>query len=290
MTPDRIANAIMMDTSFTGHYLIVEGKKDVKLFGKFINELKVRIEPAFGNERVKELLNILDKRGFDKRLGVIDADFRNILNITENIDGLFITDEHDIEVMMIKTKALENVINLYCTKESIKKYERSIGISIREKIYSLGKEVGFIKLANNIYDLGLVFKPKNPEGNQIKYSKFICNTTLNFLGKDTLIDKVINYSRNKSENIKEKRIIIEKVQEIEKNDYEILQLINGHDISNFLYILFKKILKSKNKMLFDYNAIEDSLILAYELDYFRNTQLYKNIKDWGKAANIQIFI
>ncbi len=289
ITPNRIANAIMMDSSFIGYYLIVEGKKDVKLYSKFIVEEKVKIEPAFGLEKVKKVLEILESRGFERKIGIIDADFRNILGIKENINGLFVTDEHDIEVMMIKTKALETIINIYCSKKSINVFEKNIGTSIREKVYSLGKEVGYLKLANKIYDLGLVFKPQKPDGKQIKYSKFTCSQTLNFLGKDKLVDTVINYSNNKSENIKDKDIILEKVQEIEKNDYDLLQLINGHDLSNFIYLLMKKVLKSKNKMLVDFNSVEDSLILAYELDYFRKTQLYEDIKNWEEKKNTQIF-
>ncbi len=289
ITPDRIANAIMMNSSFTGYYIIVEGKKDVKLYSKFIVEKKVNIEPAFGNEKVIAVLEILEKRGFERKIGIIDSDFRKILGIKKDIDGLFVTDEHDIEVMMIKTKALETIINTYCSKTSIKKYEEDIGTSIRDKIYSLGKEIGYLKLANKIYDLGLVFKPKNPDGKQINYSKFTCSRSLNFLGKDKLVDTVINYSNNKSKNIKDKRIILDKLQEIENNDYDLLQLINGHDLTNFIYLLMKKVLKSKNRMLVDYNSVEDSLILAYELNYFRDTQLYKNVKDWEVKNNTQIF-
>ena len=58
ITPERTANAIMQDSRFNGYYLIVEGKKDVKLYGKFINEETIRIKPAFGNEKVKKVLKI----------------------------------------------------------------------------------------------------------------------------------------------------------------------------------------------------------------------------------------
>ena len=75
ITPERTANAILQDNSFNGYYLVVEGNKDVKLYGKFVNNQDFRIKPAFGNEKVKEVLSILEDRGFDKRIGIIDSDF-----------------------------------------------------------------------------------------------------------------------------------------------------------------------------------------------------------------------
>lgn len=289
ITPERTANAIMQDTQFNGYYLIVEGNKDVKLYGKFINESNIKITPAFGNEKVKKVLEILDERGFEKRVGIIDSDFQKILNITEDIGGLFITDEHDIEVMIIKTKALENVLNVYCSSQKIKEFEKNKGTTIREALLSLGKEIGYLKLANKVYDLGLVFKPKNVDGKQIKYNKFICEKTFNFLGAENLIDATINYSRNRSDSLKEKEIITEKFIEISEQELDLMQLVNGHDLSNFLYILMKKILKSRSRMLNDFNCIEDSLILAYEFSYFQETDLFTQIVNWSKEKNVQIF-
>lgn len=289
ITPERTANAIMQDTRFAGYYLVVEGQKDVKLYGKFVNSEIIRIRPAFGNEKVKRVLQILDERGFENRVGIIDSDFKKILKITENLNGLFITDDHDIEVMIIKTKALENVLNVYCSKTKIKEFEKKRGTTIREALLSLGKEIGYLKLANKIYDLGLVFKPKNAEGNQIRYNKFTCEKTFNFLGSESMIQTIINYSRNRDTTLKEKNTIEEKFTEVSEQELDLMQLTNGHDLSNFLYILMKKILKSRNKMLTDYRAVEDSLILAYELSYFKETELFNQLTDWANQNGIKLF-
>ena len=289
ITPERTANAIMQDSNFKGYYLIVEGKKDVKFYGKFINDNEICIKPAFGNAKVKKILELLDERGFEKKIGIIDSDFRKILNITESIGGLFITDDHDVEVMIIKTKALESVLNIYCSKSKIKEFETQSGCSIRHAILSLGKEVGYLKLANKIYNLGLVFKPINPDGNQIKYSSLVCEKTLNFLGSKQLIQTAINYSRNKSDCIVQEAIIIDKHKIISEQELDLFQLVNGHDLTNFLYVLMKKVLKSNNKMLVDYNSIEDSLILACDYSYFKETVLYNSMLKWSIDKGCSLF-
>lgn len=288
ITPERTANAIMQDKSFTGHYLLVEGNKDVKLYGKFINSDNVRIKPAFGNEKVKEILSILENRGFDKKIGIIDSDFNKILKNEISIDGLFMTDDHDIEVMIIKTKALENVIRIFCSNTQIVKFEKDNNTTIRKSLLKVGKEIGYLKLANNIHDLGLIFKPKKADGNLIKYGNFTCDKTLNYLGDEKLIDTLINYSRVKSPTIKSKPEIQEVFSNLKKDEFDLNQLVNGHDLSNLLYLLMKKVLKSRNKMLVNNNSVEDSLILSYEYDFFKETELYSNLKEWSDSKNLEI--
>lgn len=288
ITPERTANAIMQDKSFKGHYLLVEGNKDVKLYGKFLNTNNVKIKPAFGNERVKSILSILENRGFDKKIGIIDSDFNKILDNDINIDGLFITDDHDIEVMIIKTRALENVIRIFCSNAQIAKFEKDNDTTIRNSLLEIGKEIGYLKLANNIHDLGLIFKPKKADGNLIKYANFTCDKTLSYLGNDKLIDTIMNYSRVKSPSMKTKPEIEEVFLKIKKDEFDLNQLVNGHDLSNLIYLLIKKVLKSRNKMLVNSNSVEDSLILSYEYDFFKETEIYANLKEWSEFRNLEI--
>ena len=289
ITPERTANAILQDNNFEGHYLIVEGDKDIKLYGKFINNQNFRIKPAFGNEKVKEVLRILEERGFDKKIGIIDSDFNKILENELDIDGLFITDDHDIEVMIIKTKALENVIRIFCSEAKIRKFEKANSTTIRTALLNIGKEIGYLKLANKLHNLGLVFKPKTADGNLIKYSNFTCDKTLSFLGDVKLVDTIMNYSRVKSPSMKVKDEIVKTFNEIKAENYDLNQLVNGHDLSNLLYLLMKKALASRNKMLVNNNSVEDSLILSYEYDYFKKTELYSDLRVWADSKGLGLF-
>lgn len=289
ITTERIANAIMQNAPFEGHYLVVEGPKDSKLYGRFINNQEIIIKVAFGKQKVKEVIEILTKRRFDRKIGIIDADFTRITEDEVEIDGLFITDDHDIEVMVIKTRALNDVLHIFCFKSKIQEFEKKHKISVRDQIFGLGKEIGYLKLANKIYDLGLVFKPKNPEGNQIKYKNFISDKTLKYLGDEKMIGTVINYSVNKSENIQSKIIINDRLSAIKEKEYPIDQLVNGHDLINALFILMKKVLSSKNKTLQCTNSVEDSLTLAYEFNDFKTTDLYVEIKNWADKNEVNVF-
>ncbi len=128
ITAERTANAIMLNTSFEGHHLIVEGKKDQKVYEKFINDKEIIIQIAFGKEKVKEIIRILTERGFNRKIGIIDADFIRINEEEDIIDGLFITDDHDIEVMIIKTQALENVLIRFALNQKLQHSKKKVEI------------------------------------------------------------------------------------------------------------------------------------------------------------------
>ncbi|MFC9709278.1 hypothetical protein ACFTRD_14125 [Paenibacillus sp. NPDC056933] len=285
ITPDRIANSIMQDSTFLGHYLLVEGKKDLKLFNKFISS-KVAIKVAWGCENVKEVLNILDFRGHTKSFGVVDADFSTILEIPNNSENLFLTDFHDIEVMMFESNALQTVLNIL-GKNTNDKY--SDVQEIREKLFELGVELGYLKLANKMYDLGLSFKPERIEGNQLKYKKFVSEVDFSFLGEDKMVETVIDYSRSRSSKTLDFEEIMSALINVKKEIYDQNHLVNGHDLSNLLYIFLKKLIKSTNKMLVDFNSIEDSLLLAYETNDFVKTKLCFNICEWSSSNEIEVF-
>lgn len=289
ITPSRIANAIMQDQRYHGIYLAVEGKKDLKLFRKFVSSDDVEIKVAFGCEKVKEVLKILEDRGFDRVVGIIDRDFKEIQGEVDVLDRLFLTDHHDIEVMMINSSSLDHVLSVCCNSDRIKSFEEKNGTDIRNTVLELGKEVGYLKLANKIHNLGLLFKPDRPEGNVIKYRDFICDKTLDFKGEEKLINSVVNYSRNRSKNMKNTDEIKDCYCKVCSQSYDLNQISNGHDLSNILLILMSKVLKSGNKLLANYNAVEDLLIIGYEYSEFKDTNLFKNMDKWSQSSGFRIF-
>lgn len=288
MTPDRVANAICMDSNSHKYYLLTEGEKDTLLFSKFINKETIEIRPVFGCSKLLECFNILKHREFNRYIGVIDGDFHRILGTVPEIENLFLVDFHDIEIMMIKSSALNNIVNISGYGSKVKEFEKDKNIALLNALLNSAKNIGYLRLANNIHSLGLKFKPDKPEGNQIPYKDFICDDLV-FRSCETMIKRIIDYSRNKNVNLKSEVDIKEKFFEVSKNEYDIDQLVNGHDITNILSMFFVKKIKCKKSMVADHNAITDSLILAFETTEFQKTNLYKELKKWSGKNGIVLF-
>jgi hypothetical protein len=285
----RVANAIMLDNSYSGFYLIVEGVKDSKLFNKYINHSNVRIREAFGRVNVEQVLNTLSERGFNRKVGVIDSDFDELLDIKSATPDLVKTDHHDIEVMIFKTKAFDEVLKVFCSVTKIAKFEKDAALSIRDIIMSLAKELGYLKIANKIYNMGLHFRPATSEGNELKYHNFIDEKTLKFKGIKALIETVRNYSNGKSENlvaydIAEKNLLLQ-----QKIAYDVYHLVNGHDLGNILFLVIKKTFGSPNKMLTSHHSVEDSLLLAFDYDDFKQSKLFKLLTEWADKQKVDFF-
>lgn len=286
ITSERIANSISMDTS-NRTPLLLEGKKDIKLFKNFISKKNVYLIPTFGCFNLIDVIDKLISRGFNNYLGIIDGDFHKILDTTPQKNNLLICDCHDIEIMMYNSPALNKIINIVDEKDETSEFEKKRNDKINNVVLNLASKIGYLKLANTKYQLGLTFKPKDPEGKTINYSNFI-TSELTFTKNEDMIQSIVNYSMNKS-NPKKIDEIKTKLEEVTQGKYDLLQICNGHDVSNILYLFFKKKLKLNTKQLSDYRSIEDMFIMCYEFNYFQQTCLYSSILEWGKKNNINIF-
>ncbi|MGX5643067.1 hypothetical protein ACWKUB_28115 [Bacillus toyonensis] len=289
MTADRTANAIIMqDTSSDKTFVIVEGMKDYKLYTKFLNvHNQVEIKQVGGTERVQQVIQILNEREFNSKVGIIDSDFSKILNDEVDVENLFLTDFHDSEVMMFESPALEMVLSMYVTREKLETFLDKR--EIREIIIKLAEEIGLLKLANYVHGLGLAFKPREADGNTLKYKDFINDRTLDLIGREQLIQAVRNYSFNRSDSVAEIDVIKERIEELSNSEYELVQLVNGHDLSNIIFLLLKKVLRCNNRSLYDYNSIEDALIMSYEARYWVETELFQNLHKWAELNDEDLF-
>ena len=288
ISPSRIANEILQGKTYNGIYVFVEGIKDWKLYSKFFNSEVAKVKPTFGSKNLLEVFEILNNRGFQDKIGILDKDFLDIYASIPNIDNIFFSDCHDLEVMMISSKAFDNVLRIFVTTDKIEDFEKKVNKKIRDLIFSISDNIGYLKLIEKKYSFGLKFKPDKPEGNQLKYSDFI-SEKMEYLGDDKLIKTVINYSRSKTDKTLNEKEIKGKFLEEKKNKYSSQQLSNGHDLSNLIFIFLKKTVRSKNNMLSDFNSIEDSLVLAYELEDFKKTILYNNLLNWSQKNETNLF-
>ncbi|HDG1670449.1 TPA: hypothetical protein PFE31_004777, partial [Kluyvera ascorbata] len=134
-------------------------------------------------------------------------------------------------------------------------------------------------------NLGLAFKPLRPEGNKLKYKKFICEQNFLYLGHEKMINTVVEYSTNRGGDIASRDFISKCLEKIIEEEYNPFDIVNGHDLSEILYIICKKGLKSQNKLLNDAGCVEDMLRMTYNLDHFKKTKIYDELSHY--QAKIQ---
>ncbi|WP_264564228.1 DUF4435 domain-containing protein [Flavobacterium sp. N3904] len=289
LTPDRIANSILQKSRFKGTYLIVEGNSDYTLYRKFTDQEFCEIEIAFGNCNVIQVIEELQQRGFTDALGLIDSDFRRLDDDLPQNKNVIMSDDHDIEVMIIKSNALDTILTHHCDPTKYSTYLEDLKIKdIREDLLNLSKSIGILKWVNKSENLGLLFKPHKEDARPLDYAKFIDVKLFKFTGNENLINAVINYSMNKTKINTTNKAALQSLNSKKLDGVELNQLCNGHDICQILSLGLRKKLASLNSNVLSADQIELELILAYDSRYFEQTDIYKQIKSWEKQVGKQV--
>ena len=159
---NHIANAVRMNrkrTDFTT--LLVEGDTDKKLYGKFIDDNKCGIHIAYSKDKVLEATKELSRSHYKAFVSIVDSDYWYLENIKPNYNNLYITDTHDLETLLFKTPALENVIKEFCNEVKLKDTESLVGKGIRELLLQGASELGYFRYCSFKKNLSLRFKDLN---------------------------------------------------------------------------------------------------------------------------------
>ena len=141
--------------------LYVEGKTDIKLLRGLVNEEVIKLIPLKGKKNVIEVMKGLYSNHMGKVYAVCDADFDHIPDeCRERLDyGVFLTDYHDIEVMMILSSAMNKVLDQKVRDNSSDFYKK-----ILEEVIDACRIIGLLRLINFDKDFSLNFKAMNRPG------------------------------------------------------------------------------------------------------------------------------
>jgi 5S rRNA maturation endonuclease (ribonuclease M5) len=266
ITPDRIANSIrLLCQDHEGVFLIVEGHSDRLIYERLVNKQEVRVTIASGKNNAIKALSILEKENFCRVFAVIDADFSRIEQQIPDSNHLFLTDEHDLEMMLIKSAAFDKLLKERGSEEKIAAFSKDI----RETLLKLGQEIGKLRLLSLRNELNLKF-----EG--LKFGKFIDKEKLS-INIDELIRSIKNHSQKLS---LDEQQIKQDLSVISDENHDPWQLCCGHDFISILAIALWKVLGTRNANDVKKEDLERDLRLAYELSYFYQTQIYQLMVNW----------
>ncbi|MCZ8039850.1 MAG: DUF4435 domain-containing protein [Microcystis sp. LE17-20A] len=244
---------------------MVEGHSDKLIYERLVNKQEVRVTIASGKNNAIKALSILEKENFCGVVAVIDADFSRIEQQIPDSNNLFLTDEHDLEMMLIKSAAFDKLLKERGSEEKIAAFSKDI----RETLLKLGQEIGKLRLLSLRNELNLKFEGLN-------FSKFIDKKNLSID-----IDKLIISIKNHSQKLSlDEQQIKQDLSVISDENHDPWQLCCGHDFISILAIALWKVLGTRNANDVKKEDLERELRLAYELSYFYQTQIYQLMVNW----------
>lgn len=282
----RIANSVMMlRRQHTGSVVLVEGDSDARFYHKhFVKDC--RIIPAINKKNVLQAIAELGNRKVKGVLGVVDCDYLYLENRLSNHPNIVYTDFHDLETLLILSPSLENFLRELTPGDKLHLID-DVSKKVREVLFSLGLEIGYLRWASFRENLGLNFK-------DLPYSQIADPVRI-------VVD-AIRLIRTTSINIRPPVNIADiehKMVELKKRKADYKHVCQGHDLVYLLELVipvvfenvfgknFANTIRPKCKSF----IFDDGLRLGYENTFFVSTKLYVAIKDWeNKNSSFKILV
>lgn len=261
-----------------GTILLLEGHTDAKLLGRFTNPDTCEIEIGFGKANVIEAIDLLEDEGFQGIVGVVDADFDRLTNVTHSLDNLCVTDVHDLDLMIFLSPSLDRYVAEHGNQERIKKDFLGDLSAIRSKIIDCCLPLSHCRLASSRRKLMLRF-------NGLKHDELVSQHTLTM---DQIM--LIKTVTDRSSSTCSPATLLTFMNREAAEQHDPHQLVNGHDTAAILGIALRKLIGDRRDVHTWASEIEAGLRLAFDWEAMVSTGLYQCLRAWeGRNPPYRIF-
>jgi hypothetical protein len=184
---------------------------------------------------------------------------------------MFLTDYHDMEIMLIAENDVFSSIIYEYSKLPVNRHSE-----LRDNIMKTIDQISLLRWLNEKEHLGY----KIEAGFYDLIS--VVNLEINF---DQYFSRVLSKSPNAT--LVDISIVIQKLLELRETRPNAFQLCNGHD---FMKSLSKYISEAGEGRTVGEDNISSSLRMAYSFSHYKLTKLYIDTKLWSENNNCDIYI
>lgn len=253
------------------NFILVEGRSDIRLFRKFFDFDKCKVENIPGGHiKLEECVSNLVKI-YPLIIGVRDADFIHLSNEEYLKTNMFLTDFHDIEMMMLAQEVVLNALVFEFTD-----YPKEKHLQFKDDIMKSIEMVSYLKWLNDKENLELTFS--------VGFQDLVSFTNLK-IDFTQYLQRVISKSANAK--IKDEKVIEQKIRALIKSKPDLMQLTNGHDLLNTFAKYFRE--KTAHKGTSD-EKIASAFRMTFTFEHFKATNLFANLNNWGIQNKTELFV
>jgi hypothetical protein len=267
-------NELRLDISHPNNrgiaFVLLEGESDIRLFRKLFNLDRCKVETIPGGkfkleDCVGELVNV-----YPLIIGIRDADFIHLENYQYSKANLFLTDLHDMEMMLISEDDVFSALMFEYTSLTKDKHPE-----VRNNIMISIEQIGLMKWLNEKEDLEYKFDA----GFQDLIS--FVNLEINFT---QYFSRILSKSPNAK--LTDITIVLQKINSLKQLDSNPFQICNGHDFMKALSQFIRE--KGDGRIIGDEN-ISSSFRMTFTLPLFKKTRLYNDTKLWADSKGCVLY-
>ena len=273
---DVCNEVMMMRSAVGGAFVLVEGVTDDRVYGKFIAE-GVRIVQCHSKDNVRRAVKELTgHRGLKEVIGIVDADLDLLDHICET-PPLFRTDCRDMEMLCIRSNALDDVLDEYADRDKLKAFTSKYG-PVRDVLVNSSSPIGLLMHISMRQSLDLNF-------GDLDAGKFIDRKSLRIDKKD-LIKEVLSNSGSAKAS---RSMLMELLQKEEAELEDPWHAARGHDTVSILLLALTTNFGSFNARNLNEGALGGALRLAFSDSDFFDTRLYRDTVRWAEKNGLKLW-
>jgi len=263
ITSIQIMRAASLDNYNERSFLLLEGSDDSKFWIYYISSENCRIIICNGKKHVVAAIEKISKEKITGVLGIVDDDFDSLEGKTPNLPNLIATETHDLECLLLRSRAFEKVLAEHGKSQKIEKFKENENKELREALLKRGVIFGRLRWLSFRYHWKINFDRLPPN---------------NFVNKDwqvdqrKLLDNVIQLLENTLTTEQLQNLIDSLPQ-----DADLWKVCQGHDLLYIFAIAFQKVL---GRRTVEVDGIASILRQGIESEEFFATELAKKIKIW----------
>lgn len=278
LSPEKLVDEMILrlNTPVNSNKVVVwvEGK-DWRVYRKFFNSNKIIEAGSAGGLVITEAHNKLrKKKPFQKSIVIRDADFKCLEGVSLSADpDIFYTDGHDVEMMMLKQPVVrQKVCEVFEYTGDVSKFY--------EDIFKELSPLSYFKWFSYHNGKCYAFEPL---GKLMQYK------SADLMNLTWIENMTYDCSKSKWEQSNHStpfvRInVTDVVSFMNANpNVNMYEITNGHDFCNRLAMH----IKTKTNYVRNEESINDSIMVSFDYEQFKNTDLHKSLKAWCDA-NVDI--
>lgn len=280
--------AASQNKSFKGCYFYVEGESDSCMWRNFVDEKNVKIRACNGWENVVDTV-VKNIDAGNTCIGVVDLDFHSYIPESKKVHpNIFMTDDHDLEMMIYHSGDYLKVINQADSHGKRQEYEETHKVNVLDEVKLVVNRIARLRMASKKHNLNLKFRQWQSKGcSYPEYEKILDKHSLTYVSDEKLIQYIIDWSKNKTKITVTLDEVAPLLRQEDSTNYDEWKFLNGHDVTLVLAILLKKKIKLSN--MANAETFENNLYIAYEKQSLQQTTLYSKIQDFANKNNLVIF-
>jgi hypothetical protein len=263
ITSIQILRASSLDDYSRSSFLLLEGSDDSKFWTYYISDESCRIIICNGKKHIVAAIEKISKEKITGVLGIVDDDFDSLEGKTLNLPNLIATETHDLECLLLRSRAFEKVLAEHGDSQKIKKFKQGENKELREALLKRCEIFGQLRWLSCKYDWKFSFDRLPPN---------------NFVNKDWEVDKIklLDNTIQLLENTLTKGQLQNLIDSLPQ-DIDLWQVCQGHDLLYVFAIAFQKVLGRK---AVGSDSIASLLRQSIEFTEFLVTELATKVKNW----------